>query len=150
MRIYLDTCCLLRSTDDQRQERIRVEAAAVQAVLARCERGAHRWVSSEVVEEELSRFPDSLRRGLVLDLLRRAHERLVVDDRSKALARSLVARGLGPMDALHLAVAEMAGCDTLLTTDDRFRQRGSALVPPLRVGIQNPAAWLLEAGPDDE
>jgi hypothetical protein len=51
-RIYLDVCCLNRPFDDQRQERIRLEAEAVPLILGRCEAGAWQWVSSAVVEEE--------------------------------------------------------------------------------------------------
>jgi hypothetical protein len=34
MRVYLDACCLGRLTDDQTQQRIRIEAEAVELVLA--------------------------------------------------------------------------------------------------------------------
>ena len=39
MRIYLDCCCLHRPFDDRRQERVRIEAEAVEAILLRIERG---------------------------------------------------------------------------------------------------------------
>jgi len=33
MKLYLDTCCLQRPLDDQRQARIRLEAEAILALL---------------------------------------------------------------------------------------------------------------------
>lgn len=36
-RIYLGVCCLHRRFDDQRRDRIRLEAAAVLLILGRCE-----------------------------------------------------------------------------------------------------------------
>ena len=58
-RIYLDVCCLNRSFDDQRQDRIRLEAEAVLLILGRCETSVWQWLSSAVVEEEVNNTPSS-------------------------------------------------------------------------------------------
>ncbi len=58
-RLYLDICCIKRSFDDQRQERVRREAAAVATVIERAERGeldlvrspAH-WLENEANPRE--------------------------------------------------------------------------------------------------
>jgi hypothetical protein len=62
-RIYLDVCCLNRPFDDQRQDRIRLEAEAVLLIMGRCEAGAWQWLSSAVVEEEVNHTPSSERRS---------------------------------------------------------------------------------------
>src|SRR3990172_5396133 len=59
MRVYLDVCCLSRPFADQSQERIRIESEAVWLILDLCSKGVHRWASSTVVEEEVSRNPDA-------------------------------------------------------------------------------------------
>ena len=146
MRIYLDACCLNRPFDDQAQDRIRVESEAVRAILNAVERGLHQWVSSVVLEDELLRNPDPQRREVIFRWLRWADERAMVTPAAALLARNWTTAGLGAMDALHVAVADAAGCDILLTTDDAMLRRGSRLDPPARVRIANPAHWLLEVG----
>jgi len=62
----------------------------------------------------------------------------------------LVAEGLKALDAAHLAFAESAACDVLLTCDDRFLRRAQNLDLSLRV--LNPVEYYEETiddGPDD-
>ncbi len=148
MRIYLDACCLSRPLDDQTQQRIRIESEAVRLVLELCAQGSHRWVSSEVVEAEVSRNPDQDHREVVLGLLTYADERLVADERSVERARGLASHGLGAVDALHLALAEGSACDMLLTTDDDFIRRARGLRPATKVRVENPARWVMENAQD--
>src|SRR5260370_38813380 len=55
-----------------------------------------------------------------------------------------------PADALHVAAAEEAAADVLLSCDDRFCRAGARHRKSLRVGIQNPLEWLREIeGADD-
>jgi hypothetical protein len=63
MRIYLDVCCLNRPYDDQTQDRIRLEAEAVLLILRRFRTQDWKWVTSEAVEFEVDRMPDSLAPG---------------------------------------------------------------------------------------
>jgi predicted nucleic acid-binding protein len=61
-------------------------------------------------------------------------------------ARTLEALGYGVFDALHLACAEQALVDVLLTTDDRFiRQVGRGLGKPA-MRVLNPVNWVRETG----
>jgi hypothetical protein len=53
--------------------------------------------------------------------------------------------GFPEYDALHLACAEAAGADLLLTTDDRFRRLAARHADRLRVRVENPLTWLEEA-----
>src|SRR5215208_512015 len=70
VRVYLDVCCLQRPFDDQRQARIHLEAEAVKLILARIEHGEFFWISSEVVDDEISRNVDA-DRALKAELLAR-------------------------------------------------------------------------------
>jgi hypothetical protein len=65
MKIYLDVCCLNRPYDDQTQDRIHLESEAVIAIFRHIEQGEWIWVSSGVVNYELSRTTDQerLQRG---------------------------------------------------------------------------------------
>lgn len=53
-------------------------------------------------------------------------------------------RGLRTFDALHLACAEAAGADVLLTTDDGFMRKASRGNGDPRVAVRNPLAWSQE------
>jgi predicted nucleic acid-binding protein len=145
MKLYLDVCCLNRPFDDQSQQRIRVETEAIGIVLDLCVHGPHRWLISDALEDEVLRNPDPEPRAKVLDTLQLAQARLTANKRTFQLAgRYQREQTLAAMDALHLALAELGGCDILLTTDDDFVRRADRLRPRLHVRVKNPVTWLME------
>lgn len=143
VRIYLDFCCLNRPFDDQRQERVRLEAEAVLTILRRVEAGVWEMAGGEVVDFETDRMADLERRQRVRALAGLATKKFLVDNGAKLRAQEWIGLGLKPVDALHLACAEHAGVDVLLTTDDQFlrvvHRTGLA-----RVRVNNPLPWLNE------
>jgi predicted nucleic acid-binding protein len=143
-RIYLDVCCLNRPFDDQRQDRIRLEAEAVLLILGRCEAGVLQWLSSAVVEEEVSNTPSSERRARVRNMHSGAHSTVALTDAAIARAQELTAMGFRTYDALHLACAEQATVDVFLTTDDRVLRIATRHKRQLKVRVANPLAWLVE------
>ena len=143
-RIYLDVCCLNRPFDDQRQDRIRLEAEAVLLIMGRCESGAWQWLSSAVVEEEVNHTPSSERRSRVRQMLSGAHGTVALTDVAISRAQELKALGFRTYDALHLACAEQATVDIFLTTDDRVLRIATRHTAQLQVRVANPLAWLLE------
>ena len=78
------------------------------------------WIASSILEIELRKNPDIRRREDALAMLRHADELFVPDSRAVARAIFLNQLGYGDFDALHLAAAEFANADILVTTDDRF------------------------------
>jgi len=142
--IYLDVCCLNRPFDDQRQERIRLEAEAVLLILGRCEVGAWQWVSSAVVEEEVNNTPSRERRSRVQNMLSGAHRTVALAAAAIARAQELKAMGFRTYDALHFACAEQATVDVFLTTDDRVLRIAIRHAAQLKVRVANPLEWLLE------
>jgi len=143
-RIYLDVCCLNRPFDDQRQDRVRLEAEAVLLILGRCEAGVWQWHSSAVAEEEVNNTPSSERRSRVRNMLSGAHSTVALADAAIARAQELKAMGFRTYDALHLACAEQATVDVFLTTDDRVLRIGTRHAAQLKVRVANPLDWLLE------
>jgi len=143
-RVYLDVCCWNRPFDDQRPERIRLEAEAVLLILGRCEAGAWQWLSSAVVEEEVNHTPSSERRSRVRQMLSGAHGTVALTDVAISRAQELKALGFRTYDALHLACAEQAPVDIFLTTDDRVLRIATRHTAQLQVRVANPLAWLLE------
>ena len=126
MRIYLDCCCIQRPFDDQTQPRIKVETEAVLAILASVQTSDISLISSEALEYEISRIPDTRRRNEVLAILSLANERLEVTQEVVTLAQSLESRGIPPMDSVHLALASTARVDYFGTCDDKLLRRGQA------------------------
>lgn len=142
MKIYLDACCLNRPFDDQTQDRIRLEAEAVERILARCESGEWTWVSSEVVLLETSRNPDPDRRQRVLSLAKSSPNIVGLNPDSIERARALEKLGFRSLDAIHLAVAESARCGLFLTTDDQLIRTARRHHGMLGLIVRNPLSWL--------
>ncbi len=143
-RIYLDVCCLNRPFDDQRQDRIRLEAEAVLLILGRCEAGTWQWLSSAVVEEEVNNTPSRERRSRVRNMLSGAHSTVALTGAAIARAQELKAMRFRTYDALHLACAEQAMVDIFLTTDDHVLRLATRHAEQLQVRVANPLDWLLE------
>ena len=140
-RIYLDACCLNRLTDDQAQHRIREEAEAVELILRRMHSGEVQWISSEALTDEISRNPNLERRLGNAALLKLANQTIEVDQKTAGRAKDLEAAGYGAFDALHLACAEAAQVEALLTTDDGFVRKASRRDGNPRVPVRNPVSW---------
>jgi hypothetical protein len=95
MKVYFDTCCLNRLTDDQTQLRIRQEAEAVEQILKRMRAGEIQWISSEALIDEIERNSDVEKRLENTALLTLASERLEVDAVIASRAADLQVTGYG-------------------------------------------------------
>lgn len=144
MRVYLDACCLSRLTDDQSQPRVRAEADAIERILARVRLGIVELVSSEALEDEVSRIPSMERRVEVETLLTLATATIEVNEAIARRAGELNQAGYGTYDALHLSAAEAAGAEALLSTDDGFTGKAARGVGAPRIPVRNPLSWNRE------
>jgi len=127
--IDLDVSCLNRPFDDQTQDRVRLEAEAVALILARIDAGEWQLVASEMCTIEVAAIPDATRKSRVQLLLPDPSEITKLTAAMFARASDLEARGFKPADALHVAAAEDAAVDVLLTVTTGFSV--------LRSGISN-------------
>jgi predicted nucleic acid-binding protein len=141
-RIYLDMCCLKRPFDEQSQDRIRREALAVAAILERAERGVDELVRSPALRLENNLNPREDRRLAAALWLNGAAVESTLTPDATGRARSLVALGFAPLDALHIALAESASAQCLATCDDRLIALGKRHASDLRVTIANPCDIL--------
>ena len=148
MRIYLDACCLSRLTDDQSQLRLRAEAESVEQIMRLVRERLAIWVSSTVLNLDVSRNPDPGRRRDAEALLSFANEIVVPKAAEANRARHIGELGFGSFDALHLAVAEQATVDVFLTTDDGILRRARQNLGLLRVRVENPVSWYMELQDD--
>jgi hypothetical protein len=119
MIIYLDTCCYGRPSDDQDQFKIVVETAAIMAITEMCRIAGHCIVGSAFVTSEIWENPDIIKRNDTKVFFDEISNKYVTN-LNEVRAQELQTKGLRKMDSYHLAVAEFAGVDVLLTTDKDF------------------------------
>jgi predicted nucleic acid-binding protein len=142
MTIYLDTCALNRLTDDHSQLRIRLEAEAMVRILDLVAAGRLFWSASTILQFEINRNSDPIRRIDTLKLLSNASEILAPTPNAIQRATDLISDGLTFLDALHLALAEARGIDWLITTDDRLLRQARTRRQINRPEVVNPVDWI--------
>lgn len=100
----------------------------------------------EALEDEVRGNPFMARRVEAQTSLALADTRIEIDASVALRSRVLVDLGYGPFDALHIAAAEAAGADVLLTTDDRLVKRTERKLGNLRITLRNPLSRITEQG----
>lgn len=143
-KIYLDTCCLNRPFDDQTQERVRLEAEAVLAILSRIEKGDWNWIGSEVLMDEIEQTPDTQKLSRAKLLSGFIEENVEIGDKEARRAKDLQKEGFQLFDALHIACAESAKADVFLSTDDRLLKLAKRMSKRLKIRVVNPLVWVEE------
>ena len=138
----MDVCCLNRPFDDQEQDRVHLEAEAVLLILKHCESGKWQWFSSAVVSQEVDNIPNCDRKNRIKELLKEASKFIPLSSTAVERGEELKEIGLKTYDALHVACAEQAQVDVLLTTDDRLLRVAIRSAHKLKVRIENPLMWL--------
>ena len=144
LKIYLDTCCLSRSFDDQTQTRIYQEAEFIAQILAQIRSGRWHWISSDVLVREVAQTPDPEQRSEVNRLLTYTHQTFTAGTAEISRAKQLETLGFKLFDALHLACAESGSVDVFLTTDDGLLKMAKRYNVQLRVRVENPYIWFQE------
>jgi len=123
IRVYLDTSVYNRPFDDQSQPRIWLETLAFSVILQMIENEAISLVASSAVAYENSRNPHQLRQEWVDKVLNLAGDYQLVDETIHNRAQEMAQEGIKPLDALHLACAEIAGVEYFISVDDRLLKR---------------------------
>jgi len=118
--VYLDICALKRPFDDATNDRIRREAEAVARIFEKVENGSIQLVASPAHRFENDRNPREDRRLATALWLQKADRSVDSTPDIEERARLLTSLGFGPLDALHLALAEKAEARWFVTTDDRL------------------------------
>ena len=148
MRIYMDNCCYYRPFDDQTQDRIRLEADAILAILTRCD--ASEWIlcGSEVLAFEMSQTQDESKCKNAMELYNAATEILFVGAQTKQRVAELQKYGIKLMDAFHVAIAESENVNVYLTTDKDLIKK--AQNSEIGVRVYNPVKWLVEGTENEQ
>ncbi|MBO4914781.1 MAG: PIN domain-containing protein [Oscillospiraceae bacterium] len=123
MRVYLDNCCYNRPYDDQQQLRISLETQAKLRIQEMIKDDQLELASSYTLRYENSRNPYEIKRRTINQFIEDNTSVYVDESHAKQveeLAAAAMETGVKTADAYHAASAIIAGCDYLLTTDDRL------------------------------
>ena len=149
-KIYLDSCCVSRPYDNQTQNRIKSETAAIMQIISRFWQGEWQSITSKVLQFEINQISDPTKRSFVKSLFASIPQTIFVSVGMPETFRGkqLEALGFQEYDALHIACAETGKADVFLTTDDALIRSAKRLRSQLRIRIENPNTWLQEQTSD--
>ena len=142
MKIYIDVCCLNRPFDDQSQDRIHLEAEAIISIFKHIEKGHWFWLSSTIVNYEISQTIDIERKTRLKSLANSASEFVSINQDIIDRAKQIQNLGITTYDALHLASAEHGQANIFLSTDDKLIKAAKRNHDKTFVKIENPLVWL--------
>ncbi|OIP67582.1 MAG: hypothetical protein AUK43_18930 [Oscillatoriales cyanobacterium CG2_30_40_61] len=142
-KLYLDVCCLNRPFDDWSQERNRLEGETILSIFERIVAKEWELISSEAIEAELLKMKNLDKLQNIQGLLSLATTSIMLNSSIDQRSQELENLGFGLYDSFHIACAEIARVDVLLTTDDRLLNRVTRYIDHLNVAISNPIIWLM-------
>lgn len=143
MIIYLDNCCYNRPFDDQMQERIHLESEVILTVLKMGQMKKVIIAGSEILELEMNQMQDENKKRKVLDLYQVVNRRILYTESIKKRSAYIMSISkIRTFDSLHIAAAEEADADILLTTDDKFEKMAANL--SLKTRVINPLRFAWE------
>jgi predicted nucleic acid-binding protein len=140
----MNTSDLNRPFDDLSAQKVRLQAESVASLLDAFESGRAELVASDYIDFEVSQIPDPERARRVRSLVGTARSRIRTSPAVAARARELERFGLRGLDALHVAAAEAATADALVTTDERMLRAAARVRPRLAVRVVGPAQAMAE------
>ena len=143
MRIYLDNCCYNRILDDRSNSKIYYERNSIMIILELAEKSAIIIIGSEMLIKEIDDTKDAYKKSVLEMLYSLCSEEIIVD--KTILNRAEIIRhssNIKYKDSIHLACAEAANADVLLTTDIKFMNNSNRIKTYTKV--MNPNQYLLE------
>ena len=144
MKVYFDVCCLNRPFDDQKQDRIHLEAEAILSILKHIDEGEWVLVSSDAVIYEINKTADAERRERLLSINNSAQSYVVADKTIFERGAVIQEMGFTTYDAMHIACAESVQVDIFLSTDKKLINKALRNKSKLFVAIENPLVWIQE------
>jgi len=144
MKFYLDSCCYNRPYDDQTQEKIHMEGEAVLAIISKCKQIDDEIAGSPALDLEIEQINDIEKKDKVKyfydqTITTKTKYSSAILKRIQELSKQT---GMRTLDRFHLAFAENANVDILLTTDAKFENAASKL--NLKINVINPLKYLME------
>ena len=143
MKVYLDNCCYNRVLDDRSYPVIYLERNSVMLILELAEDNRLDIIGSEMLKKEIDDTPILVKQERLALMYSLCSSEIKVTE--EIIDRALEIRKLSNIrtkDSIHLACAEFANVDVLLTTDKKFMNNANRI--PAKVKVMNPTEWLLE------
>lgn len=143
LKLYLDNCCYNRPFDDLEQEKINIEANAIENIFRKHINKEVEIYKSMAIDFEISKIKSDNKRRQVEDLYD-AMELIEIDysEEIKQIAIELRQYNIKDMDSLHLAFAESNDIDYFITTD-RLLINASKRAN-LKIKVINPIKFIME------
>lgn len=123
MRVYLDNCMFNRPFDDQSYIRIRLEAEAKLYIQQQIRNGHLELVWSYLLDFENAQNPYQERQQAISQWQCLAIVDIGENPTVLANAKLLLAKGIKPKDALHVACAIEGKANYFLSTDDKLLKK---------------------------
>lgn len=143
MRLYLDNCCFNRPFDDQSTLTIRLETEAKLYIQAAIRAGNYTLGWSYILDYENAANPLAERRIEIQKWEVLADAFVSETPAILQTMDELCAIGLKPLDALHLACAQMLECAYFLTVDKGILKKAGAITG---LQVKNPIDFIVEQG----
>jgi len=122
-RIYLDMCCYCRPFDNNSQSRILLEAEAVLRIVDAVRDKKLHLISSDIVTAELLENPKEDAVAWIDSVLEFSFDHVQLTSNIEHEAVVIVASGIRPKDALHVASALAGNAEYFCTCDDRLLKK---------------------------
>lgn len=122
LKVYLDNCCYGRRFDRKTNLKVKMEAVKIRKIIKNRIKGGYVIIGSFAVEYEINQIAHNKKRTATEKHYKKAiaGHKIELSPPIITRARELESKGLREMDSFHLAAAEAAGADVLITTDADF------------------------------
>jgi predicted nucleic acid-binding protein len=119
-----------------------MECEAILSIIDNCGTSDWSYFSSDALLDEIIEITDNDKREKVMLLYRAAAEHIGFTEAIFSRAKELEQWGIKSYDALHVAGAEAAKADVLLTTDRRLINAAKRI--GIHIPVLSPLVWLAE------
>ncbi len=120
-----------------------MESEAILTILKRGQTGNYKIIGSSILELEIDQMHDERKKRNVSELYKVTNLSILYTDEIRERAREIVnMSNIKTFDSLHVAAAESANADVLLTTDGKFEKIAAKL--DLKVRVLNPLKFIWE------
>lgn len=143
LKLYLDNCCYSRPFDDLTQEKISLEASAIETIFSKHINKEIEIYKSKAIDFEISKINYENKKRQVEDLYDAMElTEIPYSKEIKKRAEELKQFSIKDMDALHLAFAENGNIDYFITTDRLLIN--AAKRTNLKIKVINPIEFVME------
>jgi len=143
LRIYMDVCCLCRPYDDQQSDKNKLESEAILLILFHCQQKGWLLFDSDIIRIEINKISNIVKRQKVSSFLDLINGKIILDESIISRPATIQNYGVDLFDSLHIASAETAMADIMLSTDDALIKKAKR-ISDLTVTVENPVIWLME------